>query len=406
MTATAKPTVIVGAGPYGLSVAAHLQARGVPVRIFGDIMNSWRNRMPAGMCLKSTPWASSISAPGPGHTLADFQSEARIPRLRDDEVVPVEQFIRYGEWFAAQLDPQVETTLVDRIDQAGDGFSVTAGTGEQIRASSVVIANGLAGFARLPAELKAVMPDGPSPAGLVSHSSQHHLLAGFAGRRVAVIGAGQSALEGAALMHEAGAEVQLVARSPVRFGRPPADPDRQSSRLLPAPRTPLGPSWALYPFSYAPGAFRYLPERTRRRLVRIVLGPLGAWWLQDRVIGQFPIHAGYHIEAAHRSGETAVLQLAAADGHRFQLRADHIMAATGYRPQVSAIGFLSPGLRARLASRSGSPRLSARFESEVPGIYVVSLAAAATFGPLMRFVAGTSFAARRVSGAIALRGPR
>ena len=92
MTTTVRPAVIVGAGPYGLSIASHLQARGVPTRIFGEVMGSWRRRMPVGMCLKSTPWASSLSAPGPGFTLADFQAARGIPQLRDDEVVPVEQF--------------------------------------------------------------------------------------------------------------------------------------------------------------------------------------------------------------------------------------------------------------------------------------------------------------------------
>ena len=403
MTTTVRPAVIIGAGPYGLSIASHLQARGVPTRIFGEIMGSWRLRMPAGMCLKSTPWASSLSAPDPGFTLADFQAATGLPQLRDDEVVPVEQFIRYGEWFAGQLEPAVEPAAVRRIERRGDGLGVTLDTGEDIEAGSVVAAHGLAGFAHVPAELAAASPDGPSPAGLVSHSSQHHQLAAFAGRQVAVIGAGQSALESAALLHEAGAGVQLIAREPVRFGDPPADPDRQASRLRPEPRTPLGPSWGLYPFSYLPGGFRYLPERVRLSLVRKVLGPLGAWWLEDRVAGQFPVHAGYRVEDVRPDGEQATLRLLAADGRRLQVRADHVIAATGYRPDVATIGFLSPDLRARLQTRTGSPRLSASFESDVPGLYFVSLAAAATFGPLMRFVCGTSFTARRVGAAVAAR---
>jgi hypothetical protein len=400
MTATVRPTVIVGAGPYGLSVAAHLRARGVPVRIFGEVMGSWRNRMPVGMCLKSTPWASSLGAPEPGFTLADFQVAQGIPQLRDDEVVPVEQFIRYGEWFAAHQAPAVEPAMVRWIEARGDGFGVRLETGEDIEAAKVVLANGLAGFAHVPAEFTAIAPAGPSPAGLVSHSSQHHQLADFAGRQVAVIGAGQSALESAALLHEAGAGVQLVTREPVRFGDAPADPDQRRG-LLPEPRTPLGPSWGLYPFSYAPAAFRYLPERARLSLVRKVLGPLGAWWLEDRVSGQFPIHEGYRIQETERDAGQAALRLAGAGGRRLRVRADHVIAATGYRPDVSKIGFLSPDLRARLQTANGSPRLSASFESDVPGLYFVSLAAAASFGPLMRFVCGSPFTARRVSAAIA-----
>jgi cation diffusion facilitator CzcD-associated flavoprotein CzcO len=346
---------------------------------------------------------SSLSAPRSGLTLADFQTASGIPRLSGNQIVPVEQFIQYGDWFAGQLDPQVETDRVDRVDRRGDGFLVSLGTGEQIEAGSVVVANGMAGFARVPAQLAAVAPEGPSRDGLVSHSSQHHQLARFSGQQVAVIGAGQSALESAALLHEAGAEVELIARRQVRFGEPPAHPDDQHRGLLPEPRTLLGPSWRLYPFSYWAAAFRYLPARTRRHLVAQVLGPLGAWWLKDRVAGQFPVHDGYHLEAAQRFGDLAILELASASGHRLKVRADHVIAATGYQPRMEGIGFLSPELKDRLATPGGSPRLSGRFESAVPGLYVVSLAAAQSFGPLMRFVSGAGFAARQVSAAVAGR---
>jgi FAD-dependent urate hydroxylase len=403
MTPTArthdKTNVIVGAGPYGLSVASHLQARGLPVRIFGEVMASWRNMMPAGMCLKSAPWASSLGAPQPGLTLADFESASSIPQLREDQVVPVEQFIRYGEWFAGHLSPRAETGVVRQIDQRGSEFVVSLDSGEVIEAGSVVVANGLAGFAHVPAELAALTPGGPSATGLLSHSSQHHQMATLAGREVVVIGAGQSALEGAALLHEAGAGVQLVARGAIRFGDAPADP--RQARKLPRARTPLGPSWRLYPFSYAPRAFRHLPEPARLHFVRSVLGPLGAWWLEDRVIGQFPVYAGCRIDAAYQDGGKAALRLIGPDGHRFEIHTDHVIAATGYRPDVGKIGFLGQELRARLRTTNGSPALSASFQSEVPGLYFAGLAAAATFGPLMRFVCGTSFAARRIGAAIA-----
>jgi cation diffusion facilitator CzcD-associated flavoprotein CzcO len=154
-------TVVVGAGPYGLSIAAHLQAWGAPVRIFSDVMASWRNMMPAGMCLKSAPWASSLGAPRPGLTLSDFESATGVPQLREDQVVPVEQFIRYGEWFAGQLSPGVETGIVRQIDQRGGGYLVSLDSGEVIEARSVVLANGLAGFAHVPAKLAALTSGAP-----------------------------------------------------------------------------------------------------------------------------------------------------------------------------------------------------------------------------------------------------
>ncbi|MFC7714160.1 hypothetical protein [Nonomuraea recticatena] len=58
--------VVVGAGPYGLSVAAHLRAAGVAVRVFGEVMASWRHPAATGMFLKSTPRATDLSTPKPG----------------------------------------------------------------------------------------------------------------------------------------------------------------------------------------------------------------------------------------------------------------------------------------------------------------------------------------------------
>ncbi len=408
MTASSSqaPAVVIGAGPYGLSAAAHLRARGIPVRIFGEVMTSWRHHMPVGMCLKSTPKASSISAPAPGYALADFCAHSGVPVLREDQVVPVDLFIRYGEWFAERLVPGVESGQVCQLDLAGGDnrrFRVTLGSGEDIETASVVIASGLTGCAYLPPELADAAPDGPAPAGLVSHSSQHHDLSGFAGQEVAVIGAGQSALENAALLHEAGASVQVLARGAVRFGDPPREPASGPMSLLPTPASPLGPTWKLYPFSHAPGAFRYLPRDTRLTLVKRVLGPLGAWWLKDRVVGQFPVRGGQRIRHARASGDKVVLAVASAGGGESDVKIDHVVAATGYRVNLEGLGFLSPEVLARLDRVAGSPRLSASFESTVPGMFFTGMAGAVTFGPLMRFVCGTGFASRRVSAAVAAR---
>ena len=404
MTTYAGPAaVVVGAGPYGLAAAAHLRARGVPVRIFGEVMISWRRHMPAGMCLKSTPAASSLAAPAPGHTLADFCSAAGVAQLREDQVVPIELFERYGQWFAERLVPDVEPDPVRALDRDGPWFRLTLASGEQVATRNVVIATGLTGYAHLPPELAPVAPNGPSPEGPLSHSSQHRDLSLYAGQEVAVIGAGQSALESAALLHEAGAGVQVLARGRVRFGSPPPQPAAGLARLLPEPRSPLGPAWSLYPFSHTPGMFRYLPLQTRLGLVKSVLGPLGGWWLRDRVVGQFPVRTGERVEEAGRDGGKVVLSLRSADGRRSQVRVDHVLAATGYRVTTDGLVFLAPDLRDRLRCSGGSPRLSGSFEASVPGMFFVGLAAAATFGPVMRFVCGTGFAARRVTAAVAAR---
>lgn len=393
------PAVVIGAGPYGLSITAHLRARGVPTRTFGEVMVSWREHMPVGMILKSTPNASSISAPHPGSTLHDFYDLCGVRRLREEEQIPIDMFIRYGQWFQQRYVPDVEAAQVCQLDETGGRFHLKLDTGEELETGAVVIASGLISFPYVPPEFATAVPDGPSPDRALSHSSQLHDLSGFAGRDVAVIGAGQSALEGAALLHEAGANVQLLARHQARFGDPPPAPTGLQARL-PQPQSPLGPTWKLYPFSHAAGMYRYLPRQSRLSLAKNVLGPLGGWWLAPRVMGQFPVHDGQRVLEIRQDSGKAVLLVAARDGRQWDLKVDHVVAATGYRVDLSLISYLSAAVRARIHTVSGYPHLSPSFETSVPGLYTAGMAAAETFGPLMRFVCGTSFAAPRVSTSI------
>ncbi|WP_030676212.1 FAD-dependent oxidoreductase [Streptomyces rimosus] len=393
------PVAVIGAGPYGLSTAAHLRARGVPVRVFGRPMVSWREHMPAGMLLKSTPVASSIDAPQAGHSLRDFCDAAGERRYESDwDIIPVETFTRYGEWFQERLVPDLEQVRVVSADRRAGGFELKLDSGEQFRARAVVVATGLTGFARLPRELAAAVPDGPSPTGPVSHSSQHRDLSVFAGRDVVVIGAGQSALESAVLLAESGARsVRIVARgrTAVGFGAPP---DRQPKLR---PETPFGNAWSLYAFTYYANGFRHLPAPARSYLVRRVLGPLGAWWLRERFVGRVQVTAGRQVVRARVEDGRPVLTLRGPDGRTGELAADHVLAATGYRVDLAAMDFLGQGLRTGITVSGGGPRLDAGFGSSVPGLYFTGLPAAASFGPVMRFVCGTEFASRRLAGAVA-----
>ena len=394
------PAVIIGAGPYGLSAAAHLRARGVPVRVFGEVMAGWRRNMPACMFLKSTPAASSLSAPMSGYGLADFCTASGIQRLTGIQIVPLELFRSYGEWFQRQLVPDVEALRVCRLERTQGGFRLMLSDGQEVVTRFVVLASGLNGFAHVPHQLAAAAPRGPSPDGLVSHSSQHHDLSVFAGREVAVIGAGQSALESAALLNESGASVRVLVRGHARFGLPPKPPRTGLAGMLPQPDSPLGPTWRIYPFSHAPFMFRYMPAEARLMLVRQVLGPLGAWWLRERVEGKLPVLQEHRVTGARAEGAEIVLTIASGTGSR-ELAVDHVIAATGYRVHLGRLDFLAPELRDQVRCVGGWPHLTGSFESSVPGLFFISLTAAETFGPVMRFVCGAGFAARRVTRAVA-----
>ncbi|MGW0909379.1 FAD-dependent oxidoreductase [Streptomyces sp. NPDC002853] len=393
------PVAVIGAGPYGLSTAAHLRARGIPVRIFGDPMVSWRAHMPAGMLLKSTPVASNIDAPQRGHNLVDYCDAAGIPRLvTDEDIVPIETFIAYGEWFQQKLVPELEQVRVVSVERRGTaGFELKLDSGEQFTARAVVVATGLSGLAHVPRELASVAPDGPTPTGPVSHSSQHHDLSRFSGRELIVVGAGQSALETAALAAEAGAQVRVVARGrgAVDFG----DPPWKQPKLR--PESPFGRAWSLYAISYHADPYRHLPPQARHFLVRRILGPLGAWWLRDRYEGKVETREVRRIIKSEVREDRSLLRVETPGGRIRELSADHVIAATGYRVDIAAMDFLGPALRARLATSRGTPRLGAGYASSIPGLYFTGMLGGSSYGPIMRFVCGTEFASPRVARHVA-----
>jgi cation diffusion facilitator CzcD-associated flavoprotein CzcO len=389
------PVAVIGAGPFGLSTAAHLRARGIPVRVFGEPMVSWRDHMPEGMLLKSTPAASSLDAPQPGHTIADYCDAAGIRRLvTDEDIIPVETFIAYGEWFQQKLVPELERVRVVSVDRrGGEGFELKLDSGESFTARAVVVATGLYGLAHLPPELGGAAADGPTPTGPVSHSSQHHDLTRFSGKELIVVGAGQSALETAALAAEAGARVRVVSRGRgrVAFGAPPW----KQPKLR--PESPFGRAWSLWALSYYPHPYRYLPAETRHYLVRRVLGPLGAWWLRDRFEGKVEVSEVSGIVRADVSDGRPVLSVQTLGGRTEEVSADHVIAATGYRVDIAAMDFLGHELRTELEVSRGTPKLGAGYRSSVPGLYFTGLPAAASYGPVMRFVCGTEFASPRLA---------
>lgn len=383
--------VVVGAGPYGLSVAAHLLDAGKEVRVLGEPMAGWRDHMPKGMYLKSTVDASGLSAPGGRSALTDYWTETGAAALDEWHPVPIDMFVDYGQWFQQRYVKDVERLHVRRIAALPGGFRISLASGEDLSARRVVVATGHFGYAHSPDALRSLAPE------FVSHAADHADLSGFAGRTVAVIGAGQSALESAVLLREAGAEVHLLVRgSSILWGNPPG---AYAGPLGPLgkPKSPLGPGWSLFALSRAPELVRYLPAGARLYLVRNILGPSGAWWLRDR-FKRLAIALETTVEAARPSNGKVTLQLATSAGVRSTLAVDHVIAATGYRVALGALPFLDPGLRLRLARVRGTeaPHLSPSFESSIPGLYFTGLTAAPTFGPLMRFVCGTDFAARTI----------
>jgi len=379
---------VIGAGPYGLSLAAYLSAAGVNYRHFGMPMRLWREAMPKGMFLKSQGFASNISDPRGTHTLEAFCQATNHPYKSYGLPVSLENFVNYGQWFQSQLDLKVEEVLVTGMVKRADGFEITLADGEQFVAGRVVVAIGVEHFAYVPKSISGL------PASACTHSSLLTDPAAFRGKEVVVVGAGQSALESAALLHENGAAVQVLARRQViAWNGTPLDPHRPLLRRLREPESGLGSGLSTWFYSDHPQLFRRLPRNTRVYRARTALGPAGAWWLRERVEGQFPVWTGQTVSSAQPEDGKAQLRVAGAGSASRELTVDHVIAATGYRINLKRLEFLPEAMRSSLRTVGGSAAVGPDYQSSVPGLYFIGPSVAPTMGPVMRFVFGTKHAA-------------
>jgi thioredoxin reductase len=389
---TTCDVAIIGAGPYGLSIAAHLKARRVDFRIFGNAMEFWLKHMPKGMHLKSEGFASSLYDPDSTFTLEAYCKERGLPYTHIGTPVPLETFSSYGLEFQKRFVPELEEQWVVALRRSTQGFEVTLGSGEALIARRVVVAVGLTYYEYLPPELAAL------PADLVTHSSKHSTLLDFKGRAVAVVGAGASALDLAALLHQAGASVEVVARGArIRFHDPPDNLDPSWLDRLRTPITGIGPGWKLFLCTSLPLVFRQMPEQFRLERVRRILGPAPCWFIKEQVVGKVGFNLGVAITEATVQNGRVNLQLTDNAGTKKILTADHVIAATGYKADLKRLNFLDSDILSGIRCVEQTPVLSSTFESTVRGLYFVGISAANTFGPMLRFAYGAGFAAPRLS---------
>jgi thioredoxin reductase len=388
----ATEITIVGAGPYGLSIAAYLRGRGLNFRIIGSPMQSWLTKMPKDMLLKSAGFASTLYDPGRTFTLDKFCKDQGISYHDLDVPISLETFSSYGIAFQKRLVPGLENENLVALNICPEGFELELESGKSFKTRKVILAVGIDNFRYIPEPLANL------PAELFSHSAEHHDLQRFRSRDVAVLGGGASAIDIAVLLHEAQANVQLVARQPaIHIGGPWGG--RPLWLRIRAPISAIGPGLRSRIYSDAPWLYRYFPDHLRL-LTAKTPGPSGGWFMQDRV-ASVPRLVGHKLQEAKVSGSRVQLRLAADDGTKRDVLVDHVIAATGYRADVDRLPFLRAGILEQLQLIGKTPRLSAQFESTVPGLYFVGPIAATSFGPVMRFAAGAGFTSRTISSHLA-----
>lgn len=391
----ASPTevTIIGAGPYGLSLAALLgNIPNLNYRIVGRPMHSWRTQMPKGMALKSAGFATNLIGPSQhAFSLRQFYDQHALAFDPVTTPIPIDVFAAYGVAFQERFIPDLLEEHITGLAPCGGGFRITTETGSTFTTRKVVLATGIGAFAHVPESLRAL------PTDVVTHSSAHHDLQRFSGRRVAVVGGGSSSIDLAVLLHEAGADVTHIMRSAnTDFGCIWREESGPWWSRLRTPLSGIGPGWRNRLFAQLPWGFRYLPAYLRLRIVRRHLGPSAGWFMHKRAEAVPTLH-GHMVREASAKGDSVVLRLEREGGGDCDIRVNHVIAATGFKIDLQRLTFLHPDLRQRLRLHGCYPQLSARFESSVPGLFFVGPVTAGAFGPVMRFIFGAGFACRQLA---------
>jgi hypothetical protein len=304
---------------------------------------------------KSDGFASSLFDPGNDFPLSRFCIEQSIDYSDERTPVRLQTFVDYALAFRERFVPNLDETIVTSMRQDGGKFVLNLSDGTCIQARRVVVAIGVERFRYMPAPLDIL------PVEFVSHSYNHHDLNPFTGRRVAVIGAGASAIVLAGLLNERGCEVQLICRShKLKFANPPA----------------AGGSKAAYEHLRSPGfaggrAYaRMRPDfpfcEAFRGGVRRHLGSAAGWPMRDKVIGrscaEWPstdiAAVADVVRPSHSAGTVTMMSSSS----------DHIIAPRGYRVDIRRLDFLEPGCSSGWACQS-TPILSTHFESSIEGFF-------------------------------------
>ncbi|HWD41452.1 MAG TPA: NAD(P)-binding domain-containing protein [Fimbriimonas sp.] len=381
---------IVGAGPYGTSLALNLKAAGMSYRVFGKPMDTWINHMPPGMFLKSEGNASDIYDPT-GYDLSKYCAERNIPWKAVTLPVPLQVFCDYGMNRYNTLGATADMRQVTSVAQDGSGFRLVLDDGSEVKAKRVVLAVGITHFAHIPEEFQAIKTP------LIKHSSEHGDLNQYKGKEVAIVGGGSSATDLGLTLAEAGADVTVIARQEVKWTAKRSEKRKLWVRMR-WPDSCMGPGIKARLFEKNPHRLRtVLNAETRYHYMRNFAGPAGAWQIREAFEKKVCEVEHTKVSKIQEVGGQLAIDLTSDDGQKKQLVVDQLFTATGYRANLGRLPFLDKTLLDKIEQFNNTPVLSTFFESSIPGLYFVGNASAVSFGPLMRFVCGTPYTSQRLT---------
>jgi len=361
------PLLVIGAGPYGLSLAGHAIERSIPTTVVGRPMSFWRDHMPAGMFLRSdVDWHLDAAQT---HTLRAFLDQRRI-RAEEVDPVPIALFMEYVDWFARSKNITVRDAQVRRLTHDGDRFEAELDSGETLQAKRVVVAPGIASFRTVPTWADTV------PAARVAHTFDAVRFEDYAGQRVLIVGGRQSAYEWAALIAEHGAaRVDVVHRHETpRF----AQGDWRFVDELMANTLAHSGWWRRLPAAERDSIGRRFWEAGRLTLEH---------WLVPR-LDRPNVHRWRRAAVAEAIEEPASGELNVRLSIGLRVAVDRVVLATGYRADIARLPWLE-GVLDRVRVSEGFPELDEGFQTSLPGLYMTGFVATRDFGPFFGFVRAT-----------------
>ncbi|GLV61047.1 hypothetical protein KDH_78640 [Dictyobacter sp. S3.2.2.5] len=387
---TTYDVTVLGAGPYGLSAAAHLKQQGLKVATFGKPLVLWREHMPKGMLLRSYWWASNLSDPERKYCFKNYLIEQGMDPSTELDPLPIQTFIDYAMWFQRHAVPDLDETYISSIARNGQSYTIKLVDGRTISSKTVVMAPGLHYYRYIPEEYQGL------PLSLVSHSTDHQDFTAMAGKDVAIIGRGQAALETAALASEAGANIQIISRSPLRWVKIASGKLPPWLQKLRAPKAGMGSGWMNLLLETYPYMLQRLPQERRDNLVDTTHGPAGSHWLKPRLLGKVQILEETSVLKVEEVGGRVRLTLSGGK----EIEVDHVILGTGFKADLKRLPMLDPEIIDSVRTYHGSPILNTWFQSSIPSLYFIGYSSVRSFSPLYRFVIGADAAAKRVSASI------
>ncbi|MGH7884602.1 MAG: NAD(P)-binding domain-containing protein [Thermodesulfobacteriota bacterium] len=371
--------LIIGAGPFGLSMAAYCKHNKIDHLVVGNSMDFWKSNMPGGVFLRSgTDWHLD---PLNIHTIKKYMKINDL-KLKKSEPLSLDFYLGYVDWFVKEKGIQPINSIITKLDCLTGSrrrFTVELNNGEKIQAENVLLALGFKYFKNVPEDLSLIFPENR-----FSHTCDLVELEKLKNKRCLIIGGRQSAFEWAALLSEAGAKSVYVSH-------------RQDTPKF----TESDWSWVLPMLDKIvedPGWFRNLSRKEREEIDkrfwtegRLKLEPWLAPRLKSDSIKILPEtnvtncrelpNNDLHVE--FDSGETLIL--------------DYIILATGYKVNMNNIPFLSSGnILEKLELINGFPVLDDYLQTNISGLFVTSMAASQQFGSFFAFTVSANASARMV----------